>query len=139
MSAAAPIPPPAASQSDDDWTRAAPRAAAAIAILAFSLVALPRAITAAPREAAAIASPAAEASARAAEPARSVLPDLRVNLNTATSDQLRLLPEIGPSLSQRIIEDREANGPFQSLQDLDRVRGIGPRTILDVGPYCEAP
>ncbi|WP_236605540.1 ComEA family DNA-binding protein [Sandaracinus amylolyticus] len=52
-----------------------------------------------------------------------------LDLNVADAAALQALPRIGPSLARRIIEDREANGPFTSVDDLDRVRGIGPATI----------
>jgi competence protein ComEA len=55
---------------------------------------------------------------------------VRVNVNTATIDELDSLPEIGPSLAADIIAYREANGPFASLEDLDQVPGIGP-VVLD--------
>ena len=57
-----------------------------------------------------------------------VLPE-KINLNTATASQLETLDGIGPKLAQRIIDDREANGPFASVDDLDRVSGIGPATV----------
>ncbi len=53
---------------------------------------------------------------------------LRINVNTATQRELELLPGIGPALSQRIIEER-MRGRFRTLSDLDRVRGIGSRTL----------
>jgi len=40
-----------------------------------------------------------------------------------------MLPGIGPALAARIIEDREKAGAYRSVEDLDRVKGIGPRTI----------
>ena len=61
----------------------------------------------------------------------------RLNLNTATAAQLEILPRIGPALAKRIIEDRDANGPFASLEDLARVRGIGPRTVERLAPMVE--
>ncbi len=48
-----------------------------------------------------------------------------MNLNTATADQLDALPGVGPATAAAIIGDREAHGPFRSVDDLGRVRGIG--------------
>jgi competence protein ComEA len=58
-----------------------------------------------------------------------------VNINTASAEQLQLLPRIGPALSQRIIEFREANGPFKSTDELVAVKGIGERSIQPIKPY----
>lgn len=52
-----------------------------------------------------------------------------VNLNTADATGLETLPGVGPVLAQRIIADREANGPFSSLQDLARVSGVGEAMV----------
>jgi len=56
-------------------------------------------------------------------------PDMRLNLNSATIAEFTALPEIGEATAIRIIEDREAHGPFTSVDDLDRVPGIGARTL----------
>lgn len=48
-----------------------------------------------------------------------------VNINTANSNELETLPGIGPTLAQRIIDHREAHGPFASIEDIMDVRGIG--------------
>lgn len=53
---------------------------------------------------------------------------VRIAVNSASAAELQLLPRIGPVLAQRIIDDRAANGPYRSLSDLQRVRGIGPKT-----------
>ena len=50
----------------------------------------------------------------------------RVNLNTASEKELQELPGIGPAMSARIVEYRETNGDFQQLEDIKKVRGIGP-------------
>lgn len=54
---------------------------------------------------------------------------LRVDLNRATADQFQRLPGIGPSLSRRIIIDRKENGAYSNVDDLSRVKGIGPKTV----------
>ncbi len=59
----------------------------------------------------------------------------RVDINAATADQLRLLPTIGPARAAAIIADRAQHGPFETLEDLDRVPGIGPRTIDALAPF----
>jgi competence protein ComEA len=66
----------------------------------------------------------AEPSARASDP---------IDPNTATAAQLQALPGIGPTLARRIIAERAAR-PFSRVDDLRRVRGIGPRTLSRVGP-----
>jgi competence protein ComEA len=48
-----------------------------------------------------------------------------VDLNTATAEQLQTLPGVGPATAAAIISDRAAHGPFRSVNDLGRVRGIG--------------
>lgn len=53
-------------------------------------------------------------------------PELRVNINTADEAQLCLLPGIGPRMAERVVRDREANGPFADVQSLTRVKWIGP-------------
>lgn len=63
---------------------------------------------------------------------------LRVDLNRATWPELTLLPEISETMARRIVEDRDANGRFQTPEDLTRVRGIGPRTFRGVQPFLQA-
>jgi competence ComEA-like helix-hairpin-helix protein len=58
-----------------------------------------------------------------------------IAINTATAAQLERLPRIGPALAARIVEHRAANGPFQSIEGLDAVRGIGPRMLEQIRPY----
>ena len=52
-----------------------------------------------------------------------------VDLNTATSDMLEELDGIGPARAQAIIEYRQQHGPFQSLDQLLEVKGIGPSIL----------
>jgi competence protein ComEA len=59
-------------------------------------------------------------------PQEEILPDVSpLDLNTATAEDLTLLPGIGEELAARIVEYREANGPFESVEELMEVSGIG--------------
>jgi competence protein ComEA len=58
-----------------------------------------------------------------------------VNINLAKADELRKIPGIGPVLSQRIIDARQEKGPFQSAEDLRRVKGIGKKTLEKMRPF----
>lgn len=53
----------------------------------------------------------------------------KVNLNTASADQLEELPGVGPVLAQRIVDHREKRGGFTSVRQLMEVSGIGPKTF----------
>ncbi|MFN3763823.1 MAG: helix-hairpin-helix domain-containing protein [Anaerolineae bacterium] len=65
---------------------------------------------------------------------------LRININTATAEELQQLPRVGPGLAQRIVAYREMYGPFKAPEDLMRVSGIGEsifaaiRDYITVGP-----
>jgi competence protein ComEA len=52
-----------------------------------------------------------------------------LELNAATAQDLATLPGIGEKLASRIVSDREANGPFARVEDLERVPGIGPAKL----------
>lgn len=58
----------------------------------------------------------------------------RINLNTATQAELELLPDIGPTVAKRIIDYRAQRGGFSSTGELDRIKGIGPRTLERLRP-----
>jgi competence protein ComEA len=61
-----------------------------------------------------------------------------VNVNGADAAALEALPGIGPVLAERIVADRAANGPFVSIQDLDRVSGIGPSLVARLAGLATA-
>jgi competence protein ComEA len=64
-----------------------------------------------------------------APPLPALGPGERIDPNTASLEQLRRLPRMTATLAARIVEDRERRGPFRSIQDLDRVQGVGPATL----------
>jgi competence ComEA-like helix-hairpin-helix protein len=66
-------------------------------------------------------------------------PGTALNVNRATAVELERLPGIGPSLASRIVADREARGPFATVQALDRVPGIGPALVKRLGTLVAAP
>lgn len=53
----------------------------------------------------------------------------KVNINTASVDELETLPGIGPSIAQKIVAERESGGAFAAIEDLRRVSGIGDKKL----------
>jgi len=58
-----------------------------------------------------------------------------VDINTASVEQLEEIPGLGPALAQRIVEFREKNGPFGSVDELLKVRGIGEKSLEKIRAY----
>lgn len=61
----------------------------------------------------------------------------KVNLNTATAEQLQMLPGVGPSKAERIIAYRKRHGGFRRIADLRRVRGIGAKTLKKLERFLD--
>ena len=59
----------------------------------------------------------------------------KININTATAQELTLLPGVGKTLAQRIIEYRELYGPFKRIEDLGNVNGIGQAKLEGLLKY----
>ena len=58
-----------------------------------------------------------------------------IDLNSAGSAELIGVPGIGPVMAGRILAYRRESGPFRSVDELIRVRGVGPRTLEKIRPY----
>ena len=58
-----------------------------------------------------------------------------VNPNTATVTELMQLPGVGAKTAERIVEYRKQNGPFQRLEDLMNVKGIGEKSFTKLRPH----
>ena len=59
-----------------------------------------------------------------------------VNINTATARELEALPGIGEVIAQRIIDYRNAHGPFGSVDELINIKGIGEKKLAELKPYA---
>jgi competence protein ComEA len=58
-----------------------------------------------------------------------------VNINTASVEELSTLPGIGPAIAQKIIDYREENGPFETVNDIMHVSGIGEATFEEIADF----
>jgi competence protein ComEA len=61
----------------------------------------------------------------------------KLNLNSASDEQLQMLPGVGPSKSERIIAWRQKNGGFKRVADLRKVKGFGYKTLKKLEPYLD--
>lgn len=59
----------------------------------------------------------------------------QVDINRAQWVEFATLPGVGRKLAERIVQSREQQGPFANVNDLRRVRGIGPHTLETMRPY----
>ena len=67
--------------------------------------------------------------------ARPLAPDERIDADRASAPELARLPRVGLALARRIVSDRQAHGAFGALAGLDRVSGIGPGLLRNLGPH----
>ena len=123
----------------EDWTRGPAKWAAVLVLGGASIVGMawsiagrrpvepPIVARAAPLGPSVGEPEAARAGAAAAPP--SPVSSGRIDINVAGEAELQLLSGIGPTLAARIVADREANGAYASVDELQRVRGIGERTV----------
>ncbi len=71
----------------------------------------------------------------AIEPKSDRIKVYKINLNLATEREYDNLPGIGPKLAKEIIRDRDANGRFNKVEDIKRVKGIGDAKFKKIEPY----
>ncbi len=53
----------------------------------------------------------------------------KININTASIEELVQLKRVGGKYAKKIVEFRKANGPFKSVEEITKVPGIGPKTL----------
>lgn len=73
---------------------------------------------------------AAVGAAVAAPPGKATSKETRVNINEASRSELMKLEGVGPGMADRIIDHRNAHGPFKRVKDLEKVDGV-PRAIVE--------
>lgn len=59
----------------------------------------------------------------------------KININKASAAALDSVPGIGPKMAQLIVEHREANGDFASIEDLKKIKGVGEKTFEKIAPH----
>ena len=69
------------------------------------------------------------------ERAEPIAIDFKIDVNQAAWPELAVMPNVGEQLAKRIVADRAERGAFNHLADLERVRGIGPKTLEGMKPY----
>jgi len=62
---------------------------------------------------------------------------VKIPINTAQTDELDVLPGIGPGLAGRIVAYRNEHGPFKTVEDIKKVKGIGSKLLEKMLPFIE--
>lgn len=65
--------------------------------------------------------------------------DFRIDINSASWVEWTQIEGIGQATAQKIITDRDSNGPFRKIDDLLRVKGIGPKLLDKMRPFLREP
>ncbi len=69
------------------------------------------------------------------EPKSDRIKTYKINLNLATEREYDNLPGVGPKLAEEIIRDRKVNGRFNTVEDINKVKGIGDAKFHKMEPY----
>jgi len=70
-------------------------------------------------------------------PEAQVLLEKKIDINSSSEGALTAVPGIGKTTAKKIVEFRNKNGRFDSIEELDNVRGVGEKTIEKIRPYVE--
>jgi comEA protein len=88
------------------------------------------------RSARVLAEPQEEGKSRTRKPAKQPARS-SIDINAATKDELMSLPGIGESYAERILIYRQDHGPFRSIDDLGKVKGIGKKTLARIREFIK--
>jgi len=72
---------------------------------------------------------------RSLDPQKMKVLSIPININTAKVEELDVLPGVGPKMAQAIVAYREAHGKFSALEDLQKVKGLGPMKFAAIRPH----
>lgn len=122
-----------------DWTRGPAKAGAIIVLGAAAVFGVLWSVATRPQQPPAPMPSPGSGMVLGPEESPAEPPVLLLDPNIESAERLRMLPGIGPALSARIVEERDANGPFRSAGDLARVHGIGERTVERLAPFLVFP
>ena len=75
------------------------------------------------------------ASEKGSPPVKSAALEGKLNVNTATLKELKMLPGVGKTTANNIMEYRKQNGKFRKVEDLLKVQGVGKRTVAKIKDY----
>jgi len=77
----------------------------------------------------------ARAAFHSLDPPKMKVLSIPINVNTAKAEELDILPGVGPKMAQAIVDFREAHGKFSTLEDLQKIKGFGPRKFAAIRPH----
>jgi competence protein ComEA len=78
---------------------------------------------------------AAQKAPKAPRTAKKALPSGKININTASVEELQKLPKVGPAMAKKIVEYRTSAKSFKTVDELRNVKGIGPKIFEQIKPY----
>ncbi|MBP1713035.1 MAG: ComEA protein [Deltaproteobacteria bacterium] len=76
-----------------------------------------------------------QAALHSLDPPKLKVLSIPININTARAEELDILPGVGPKMARAIVDFRESHGKFSTLEDLQKVKGFGPRKFAAIRPH----